>query len=212
MAGPEDALKFDPSRTPFTTPVPHYTYIEHPQVAGMIKLNPDTMKVAPNPEGSYPNMPLRLPKSISDVDQNAIRTCSIPSATNKGCDSAVNGGCPLINRYGRGCGPFNMVVEKNGIVDSARCFAIYCGITDSGRPASQAHFLMDGWRIMTDRTTIKERTVKVVGNKKEYEFITVEVPELPPFYEEAKVGRFADKPPEKPKRGRPKKVVSGTAA
>lgn len=208
MAGPEDSLKFDPSRTPFTTPVPQFTYMQHEQ-AGLIKLNPDTMKVSTIHEKPYPNMPLKLPKAISDIDQSAIRTCSIPSTTNKGCDSAVNGGCPLINRYGRGCGPFNMIVEKNGIVDSSRCFAVYCGVTDSGRPASQAHLLMDGWRIVTDRTTIPERTVRMVGDKKVYETLIREVPDLPPFYEEAKVGRFADE--KKPKRGRPRKVPIGTA-
>ena len=208
MAGQEDQLKFDPSRTPFTTPAPSFTYIQHEQ-AGLIKLNPDTMRVATIPDKLYPNMPLKLPKSISMVDQPAIRTCSIPGPGNRGCDSAVNGGCPLIARYGRGSGPFNLIVEKNGQVDSFGCFAVYCGITDTGRPASQAHFLMDGYRILTDRTTIQERVVNVLPDgRREYSMVTTEVPDLPPFYEEAKVGRFAEPKPEPKKRGRPRKVKS----
>lgn len=210
MAGPDDSLKFDPSRTPFTTPAPHFTYLEHPQ-AGSIKLNPDTMRVAPLPDKPYPNMPIKLPMQIAQVDQPFIRTCSIPSANNKGCDSAVNGGCPLIQKYGRGAGPFNMIIEKNGTVDSARCFAVYCGIADSGRPASQAHMLMDGWQILTDRTTAPDRLVKVLpDNRREYTTVWNEVPELPPFYEEAKVGRFAGEKSEPKKRGRRKKVEVGS--
>lgn len=208
MAVPEDSLKFDPSRTPFTTPAPRFAYIEHEQ-AGTIKLNPDTMRVAPLPDKMYPNMPLRLPQAIALVDQNSIRTCSIPSATNKGCDSAINGGCPLIAKYGRGSGPFNMICEKNGQVESFPCFAVYCGVNDNGRPASQAHMLMDGWQILVDRTTAPDKMVTILENgKKEYKVVQTEVPNLAPFYEEAKVGRFAEPKSEPKKRGRPKKVVS----
>lgn len=208
MAGPVDSLKFDPSRTPFTTPAPRFTYIDHPQ-AGKIKLNPDTMKVAPLPDKVYPNMPLRLPRSITDIDQTAIRTCSIPGPGNKGCDSAINGGCPLIARYGRGAGPFNLICEKNGQVEEFPCFAVYCGISENGRPSSQAHFLMDGWQILVDRTTAPQRMVKTVDGCKEWYTVNEEVKDLAPFYEEAKVGRFADPKPEKKKRGRPRKVDSG---
>jgi hypothetical protein len=210
MAGPEqDKLKFDPSRTPFTTPAPRFTYLENAQ-AGQIMVNSDTMEVIPLPMQMYPNMPLKVPKSIAEIDQRAIRTCSYPSATNKGCDSAVNGGCPLIQRYGRGCGPFNLIMEKNGTVDSTACYAFYCGITESGRLTSQAHFQKDGWNLLMDRTTIPDPTYKVVDGKRVKEVVQREVPDLPPFYEEAKVGRFA-KPQEK-KRGRPRKSEVGTAA
>jgi len=207
MAGPEDTLAFDPTRTPFTTPAPRFTYINHPQ-AGLIKINPDTKQIAPMRDQLYPNMPLKLPKEVAMVDQQVIRTCSEPGPRNKGCDAAVNGGCPLIHKYGRGAGPFNMIVERNGIVDSSMCYAVYCGITDAGRPTSQVHLLLDGWQILVDRTAteyVDSKTKQKMG---------MEVPDLAPFYEEAKVGRFAEPKPEPKKRGRPKKKVEdvGTTA
>jgi hypothetical protein len=209
MAGPEDTLTFDPSRTPFTTPAPRFTYIRHPLV-GNIKLNPDTKVVAPIPDVPYPNYPVRLPIELAEVDQPVIRTCSEPGPRNKGCDAAVNGGCPLIHKYGRGAGPFNMIVEKNGNVDSSPCFAVYCGITDAGRPTSQAHLLMDGWQILADRTTTEYVETKTENGIKTRRTVQMEVPELPPFYELAKVGRFAEAKPPK-KRGRPKKVADAGA-
>jgi len=212
MAGPEDSLAFDPSRTPFTTPAPRYVYINHPY-AGRIQLNPDTKEIVPIPNTPYPNMPLKFGKDISEIDQRFIRTCSVPGPRNKGCDAAVNGGCPLINKYGRGAGPFNLIVERNGIVDSSACFAVYCGITDAGRPTSQVHLLMDGWNILGDRTHIEYTENAIVNGERVRRTVKSEVPDLPPFYEAAKVGRFAEPKPEPKKRGRPKKMVdAGTPA
>jgi len=91
-------------------------------------------------------------------------------------------------------------------VDSAPCHVVYCGISDQGRPTSQGHMLLDGWQILTDRTTIPENVLDsvtgILGVRQ------TEVPDLAPFYEMAKVGRFADTPVAPKKRGRPRKEVA----
>lgn len=205
MAEP-DKLTFDPMRTPFTNPAPHFTYIEHEQ-GGKLQVDTNTNEIVPMRNSLYPNMPLKLPKKLWEREQRHIRTCSYPGPGNKGCDAAINGGCPLIMQYGRGAGPFNLIVEKNGNIDSMPCFAVYCGITEANRPTSQVHLLIDGWQILGDRTSIKQKTYKMENGVKVMQEFSMEVPDLPPFYEENKVGRFSVQEAPKKKRGRPKKVV-----
>lgn len=211
MEPPKSQTAFDPSRTPFTSPAARFTYLELEDPLMMkpsegrklqLKINSNTL-VVENIEGkNYPDVPQSLPPELMAVAQPHIRTCGEPGGLggrNRGCYSATNGGCPLLQRYGR-IGRVNIIMEKDGKVDSAPCDFVYCGITDSGRPTSQVHYLLDGWNILTDRTVAPENITENGRETVQYR----EVPHLAPFYEEAKVGRFAE-PVDKPRKlGRPK--------
>lgn len=209
MEPPKDQTKFDPNRNPFSTPAARFTYIDVPLV-GKVKVNSDTKVVVPIKDQPYPRRPIKLPDALLQVDQPNIMTCGEPRETsrgvwqNLGCEAAVNGGCPLLRQYGR-IGPVNLIVERDGKPDSAPCHAVYCGISDSGRPTSQAHMLLDGWVILSDRTTIPQNVYRKEVNACVIE--ETEVPDLAPWYAEAKVGRFAEETPAPKKRGRPRKVV-----
>lgn len=187
---------FDPNRTPFTSPAARFTYLEHP-VAGTLMINSDTKVITPIAGKQYVQIPLKLPKELMDVPQPNVKTCGVPDGQNKGCHSAVNGGCPIVLQYGR-IGPCNLIMEKNGKVNSIPCYHAYVGITPTGRPTSQAHYLMDGHQILTDRTTIPENMVDP-GTKREY-VVQTEVPDLAPFYDHLKQPKKESK-----KRGRPRK-------
>lgn len=202
MAGPRDQTAFDPSRTPFTTPAPRYTYVDIP-LHGQLMVNSDTKVVQPIPgQPPYPNFPIKVPKELMDVPQPHIRTCAMPAENGgrtgeRGCEAAVNGGCPILTQFGR-VGPVQLILERHGKITSAPCYITYCGITNYGRPTSQAHMLLDGWRILTDRTTAPEN-IRDPQTKRE-KVVEVEVPDLAPFYDHLK----QPAPPPK-KRGRPKK-------
>jgi hypothetical protein len=205
MEPPKSQTAFDPTRTPFTSPAARFTYLEleNPLLSEpkrgkkvLVKINSNTLVVETIDQKQYPDVPHALPPELMAVDQPNIRTCGVPQGRNKGCYAAVNGGCPILQRYGR-IGRVNIIIEKDGKVDSAPCDSVYCGITEGGRPTSQVHYLLDQWNILTDRTVIPENVLVEGAETVRY----TEVPHLAPFYEEAKVGRFAE--PAK-KLGRPK--------
>lgn len=199
MAQPKSQTTFDPSRTPFTSPAARFTYLDHPATyPGQLKVNSDSLEIVPMKGAglSYPQFPLKLPKELMSVEQRHVRTCGRPGiGVGLGCESAVNGGCPILQQYGRG-GPYNIIIEKDGKVDSAPCHSVYCGISDAGRPTQQVHYLLDGWQILTDRTTIPENIKDPVTRRETIR--QTEVPDLAPFYDHLKRA-------EAPKRGgRPK--------
>ena len=196
----KSSLEFDPNRSPFSTPAPRMGYLDHPEVApGKLMVNNDTLQVVPIPsEKPYPMRPLRLPDKLMAVDQPHVHTCGYPKRDgdrllNAGCWASEGGGCPILNQFGR-IGPVNLIVEKNGKVDSCRCYHFYTGITPSGRPSSQVHMQLDGWNMLTDRTTIPQNIMN--PDTKREQVVETEVPELPPFYRKAEP---------KKKRGRPRK-------
>lgn len=202
MAGPVDSTKFDPSRTPFTEPAPRFTYLEHP-IHGRFMVNSATKVVTPIPgQMALPPIPVKLPEELMNVPQPHVRTCGMPAESGgrpmeRGCESAVNGGCPILTQFGR-VGPVNLICEKHGAVNSFPCFLVYCGISEQGRPTSQGNRLIKGWRILTDRTVIPEN-IRDPQTKRESVRFT-EVPDLAPFYDHLK-----NPEPEKRKRGRPRK-------
>lgn len=208
MEPPKSQTAFDPHRTPFTSPAAQYTYLElkNPLLSKpdkgkkvKIKINSNTLVVEEIDGKAYPDVPHQLPQALMAVDQPYIRTCGAPQGRNRGCYAAVNGGCPILARYGR-IGRVNIIIEKDGNVDSAPCDFVYCGITEGGRPTSQVHYLLDKWNILTDRTVIPENVLVDGSETVRY----TEVPNLAPFYEEAKVGRFAEPAAPKKRGGRPK--------
>lgn len=203
MAGPRKQTDFDPARTPYTTPAPRFTYIEIP-VHGRLMVNSDTLVVTPMKGGkAYPGVPVKLPKELMEVHQPFIRTCGTPiedtrgNTIEKGCLSAIGGGCPILNQYGR-VGPCHVIVEKNGHADSIPCHLAYTGMSPVGRPTTSTAYLQDGWNILTDRTTIPNN-IKDTVTRREL-VVEMEVPDLAPFYDHLKQP--------KKKRGRPKKEAS----
>ena len=195
-AGPKDTTKFDPHRTPFTSPAPRFTYIDIP-LHGKLMVNSDTKVVTPIPGAPpLPAVPVKLPDELMSVAQPHIRTCGPPGEKyGAGCTSAMNGGCAIFNQFGR-IGPCNLIVEKHGRVDSIACHHYYVGVTASGRPAHGAGYSLEGWRVLTDRTTTTHESK--AGNKKVT--FEMEVSNLPPFYDHLRA-------PVPKKRGRPKKTA-----
>lgn len=196
---PKDQTKFDATISPFNSPAARYRYVEHPE-AGLLMVNASTLVVTPMKDQPYPGYPLSLPKELLAVKQKHIRTCGIPEKEgNLGCEAAVGGGCRILEHYGR-IGPVNLIVMKDGKEDSCKCHHFYCGISEMGRPTQQVHMQLDGWEMLLDRTTIREKVIDPKTN-----ILTVrhtEVPNLAPMYEEQKVGRYATPPVVAPRRGR----------
>lgn len=181
---------FDPNRDPYSNPVPRFTYIDLP-VHGRIMVNSDTCVVTPMPDSGekpYPGVPVRLPKKLMDVDQPHIRTCGVPSDTQKGCLSAIGGRCEIMNRYGR-VGPVNLIIEKYGRLDCIPCHAYYTGISKYGRPTTSTSYQQMGYRVVTDRTSIPQNIVEVVDGKKKHSVVEMEVKDLAPFYPKPKKPR-----------------------
>jgi hypothetical protein len=211
MEPPKSQTAFDPNRSVFNTPAARFTYLEleNPLLSVpqrgkkvLLKINSATHVVEKIDDNPYPGSPQPLPPELMAVPQPHIMTCGLASSlggnAGLGCDAAVNGGCQILLRYGR-VGPFNMIVEKDGKVDSAPCHKVYCGMTNSGRPTSQVHMLLDGWNVLTDRTTVPEN-VRENGEPERVRY--TEVPHLAPFYEELKVGRFTEAEDAPKRRGR----------
>jgi len=207
MGQPKSQTAFDPNRTPFTSPAARFTYIQHP-VAGRMKVNSDSKTIVPISGQRYPGFPLKLIPELMAVPQPHVRTCGKGGdEVGLGCLASIGGGCPILIQYGR-IGPVNVIIEKNGAVDSAPCHVVYCGISQQGRPTSSTHYLQDGWQILTDRTSIPGNTREidpVTGKLGKHLVIQTEVQDLAPFYDHLKQ-------PPKPKRGRPKKVQVAEAA
>jgi len=121
-------------------------------------------------------------------DQPAVGTCSRPiKDQNMGC--FAHNGCPYPDPHdlrGRGPGPFNVIIEKDGQRHPCPCYAAYHGIR-RGMPTSQAHYLYDGYTIDTETTkclTTKARAVTDEWGNRVYrdEELEYEVENLGPMY------------------------------
>lgn len=207
MEQQKSELEFDPNRTAFNAPDADFGTFDagiHGE-NGKLVYNTRTM-VVQVPESGVPHYPIEIPDVFMQVDQPNIFTCSEPKvdgmhfSINKGCP-AWNG-CAIVKHFRNWRKPCNVIIQKGTKIDSVPCHTAYVGMSQTGRPTSQVHYLLDKWRILTQQTWIPERRME---NGKRVE-VRVEVPNLAPFYEEDKVGRFAE--PEKPKKkmGRPKKI------
>lgn len=201
VAGPKDSMQFDPNRTAHTSPAPQFTYIDLP-LHGRLMVNSDTKEIVPIPGAKpLPAVPLRLPQALMDVPQPNVRTCGTPGEKyGAGCTCSQRGGCAIYNQFGR-IGPKNLIIEKFGRVDSVPCHLFYVGYTASGRPAHGAGLSLDGWRVITDRTTTEhESQSRGANGEKITTKFKMEVDNLAPYYDHLKVPNEAPK-----KRGRPKK-------
>lgn len=128
-----------------------------------------------------------IPEKFLRRPQPFMGTCSKKTPENMGCFS--HNGCPYPDPedpMGRGPGPFNVRIEKDGQVTNCPCYHAYHGVR-RGLPNAQVHYLYSGHRIDTDGTTIqttRSRTVKDDFGNPHYESVEVdmEVTELGPMY------------------------------
>lgn len=196
----EESKTIDPNRTPFSAQQKVWDYVPHPLGPnGFLKVDHGTKEVQAIQGIGFP---IYLPESLRGVPQPKVHTCSRPGPQNLGCWAAS--GCPIFEHWPHNQ-PCNVIIMKDGKRNSVRCFQAYTGITASGFPTSQAHYLMDGFEVVTNATTITETVVESamvdgVRRTREYQRET-EVPELAPFYDKIKAEQA--NPPKK--RGRPKK-------
>jgi hypothetical protein len=195
----EEAQRFDPNRTSFSAQTKMWDYIPHPQGAnGLLKVDRVTKQIQGLAGVAFP---IAIPEYCRNVPQPNVFTCSMPTANNRGCSSC--NGCPIFERWPQNQ-PCNVIVMKDGRYEDIPCFAAYVGTTPAGRPTSQAHYVADGWEVVTDRTFVERNVVETYvqdGVKKSREVPKkMEIPNLAPFYDHLK-----NPEPPKRKRGRPRK-------
>jgi hypothetical protein len=129
-----------------------------------------------------------IPEKFLNRSQPKVGTCSRPiPGENLGC--FAHNGCPYPDHSdprGRGPGPFNVIIEKDGQRSPCPCYHAYHG-TRHGLPTAQVHYLYSGYRVDTEQPTVP--SVKAVSRKDEwnnhvYEDQEIEIPvtELGPMY------------------------------
>lgn len=124
-------------------------YFEHP-TEGYLEYDPNTLYINPNRHGQRPiSHPIVMTGKFFGTKQPMVPTCSEPSEGNRGCSKWY--GCPL-KKY-RHVGPGNVIMRKHGTVSMSACYD-YFETTRGGRPTSQLHHGIDGWKLDTSRTTV----------------------------------------------------------
>lgn len=137
-------------------------YFEHPS-EGYLEYDPNTLYINPNRPGQKQiNHPIVMTGKFFGTKQPMLPTCSEPGPGNRGCDKWY--GCPL-KKYMH-IGPGNLIIRKHGTVSMAICYDYY-ETTRGGRPTSQMHLGLEGWKLDTTRTTIDVlgRTEAIVTGK-----------------------------------------------
>ena len=124
-------------------------YFEHP-TEGYLSYDPNTLYINPNRDGQKPiSHPIVMTEKFFGTKQPGVPSCSEPGPGNRGCDKWY--GCPL-KKYVH-IGPANLIIRKHGTVGMAACYDYY-ETTRGGRPMSQMHLGLEGWKLDTSRTTI----------------------------------------------------------
>jgi hypothetical protein len=124
-------------------------YFEHP-TEGYLSYDPSTLYINPNRDGQKPIAhPIIMTGKFFGTKQPGVPTCSEPSEGNRGCFKWH--GCPM-KKYAH-IGPGNVIMRKHGNVSMSACYD-YFETTRGGRPVSQLHHGLDGWKLDTTRTTI----------------------------------------------------------
>jgi len=124
-------------------------YFEHP-TEGYLQYDPNTLYINANRDGQKPiSHPIVMTGKFFGTKQPYVPTCSEPGNGNMGCPKWA--GCPL-KKYVH-VGPGNVIMRKHGTVSMSVCYD-YFETTRGGRPASQLHHGLDGWKLDTERTTI----------------------------------------------------------
>lgn len=135
-----------------------------------------------------PDKTVVIEEKFLNRDQPSVGTCSRPiKDQNMGC--FAHNGCPYPDPQdlrGRGPGPFNVIIEKDGQRSSCPCYHAYHGVR-RGLPTAQVHYLYSGHTINTDVTTIpttKARMITDEWGNKVYQDVELEMPidNLGPMY------------------------------
>ena len=120
-------------------------YFEHPE-EGWLSYDPVTLYIS----GVKHSNPISLPGKFWGTKQPHVRSCSEPGPGNAGCVKFA--GCRIGQKY-PGVGPGPVIMELRGTVSTAPCYD-YFETTRAGKPVSQLHYGMEGWKLNTSRTTI----------------------------------------------------------
>lgn len=124
-------------------------YFEHP-TEGYLEYDPNTLYINPNRDGQKPiSHPIMMTGKFFGTKQPQVPTCSEPGEGNRGCHSWH--GCPL-KKYMH-IGPGQVIMRKRDNVSMSVCYD-YFETTRGGRPSTQLHHGLDGWKLDTTRTTI----------------------------------------------------------
>jgi hypothetical protein len=219
--------RIDPNQVPSSMEQKQINHLKHPKgKLGILKYDRLSFVLEPTSndrplqtfKGKWTGDPDRvaiIPEKFLNRDQPFVGTCSKPVAgQNMGC--YAHNGCPYPDAEdprGRGPGPFNVIIEKDGQKSPCVCHDAYHGVR-RGLPTSQVHYLYNGWRIDTEGTTtssVKAKKTTDEWGSQIYEDVEIheEVPNLGPMYAEH-FGKRRQKPkPEKPLEGR-EDMGSGT--
>jgi len=185
MAKQRDMSHIDPNQVPASTDQRSIAYLKHPEgKQKIIKYDRMNMMLNVVVGGEGPQVtndkPIQTfkgtwtgdPERIELIDEKFLKrdqplcgTCSKPVAgQNMGC--FAHNGCPYPDPEdprGRGPGPFNVIIEKDGQRTAVPCYHAYHG-TRRGLPTAQVHYLYSGWRIDTDNTMASPSTKSVKGH------------------------------------------------
>lgn len=124
-------------------------YHEFPGV-GYLSYDPNTLYVSDRRDGQSPiHKPVKMVGKFFGTKQPHVPTCSEPGPGNKGCSKWH--GCK-IGQMWKHVGPGNVVMKKLNTVTFAPCYD-YFETTNGGRPTSQNHYGIDGYKLDTTRTT-----------------------------------------------------------
>lgn len=216
----EHLENIDPNQVPSSMEQKQTDFMKHPEgKLGILKFDRLSLTLEPvtndKPlqtfQGEWTGDPNRvelIPEKFLNRDQPFVGTCSKPVAgQNMGC--FAHNGCPYPDANdprGRGPGPFNVIIEKDGQKSPCPCYHAYHGVR-RGFPTAQVHYLYSGYRIDTDEISIpsiKARRTTDEWGSHIYEDveIPIQVDRLGPMYAKH-FGRRNQKPkPERPVAGR----------
>jgi hypothetical protein len=136
-------------------------YFEHPS-EGWVSYDPRTMYINSGSQGVKHHRPIALTGKFVGTKQPHVSTCSEPVEGNRGC--AKWAGCPM--KKFPYVGPGNVIMEKHGMVTFAPCYD-YFETTRQGKPVSQLHYGMEGYKLDVSRTSVPVlgRTGAVMAGK-----------------------------------------------
>lgn len=200
--------RIDPNAVPSSMDQRQIAFIKHPEAKqGILKYDKFSLTLNVAAAGESPSVtndhPIQTfngkwtgdPDRVEVIEEKFLKrpqpfvgTCSRPiKDVNMGC--LAHNGCPYPDPHdpaGRGPGPFNVIIEKDGQLNPCPCYLAYHGVR-KGFPTAQNHYLYSGWRIDTDVTTTPSVKAKMDtdewGNKA-YMEVPIECPvdRLGPMY------------------------------
>lgn len=144
--------EYDPKQT--HQPAVQKEFFKHPE-EGYLEYQPSTMRIlGRGPQRPPIKQPIKLFGPFIGTNQPNVPTCSEPvPGRNAGCGKWA--GCPF--KALPYVGPMQVIMEHNGTRSNSHCYDYYETIDDRGRPLTNRHYGLDGWKIDTEHTTIELR-------------------------------------------------------